>query len=276
MRKVAIIFVLAVFVPSLALAWLAIRSLRNQEFALERQRTLLYQGAAESTAKDLIVHLDTRRREFKALVEKLAGNQPPTKAAEAFDTRLRRIWRLAEVGFAVTVDGQMLAPPLFADAAARKFRLENQAFLTSAGGIEVYLDTPKGQMSLSKLDAKDPGTASSPAAQPVVVPFKHALGDADEGTVARFLQDQLTLMCWCRLEGDTNTEFGAQIDMDHLTDELRSLVRVEPGLAGEIVLGLLDDQSRPVSTSRAHFVADWKRPFISRDISYLLPHWTIG
>jgi hypothetical protein len=49
-RKVAVILVLAVFVPSLVLAWLAIRSLRNQEFALERQRTLLYQGAAESAA----------------------------------------------------------------------------------------------------------------------------------------------------------------------------------------------------------------------------------
>jgi signal transduction histidine kinase len=272
---VAVIFALAVFVPSLVLAWLAIRSLRNQEFALERQRTLLYQGAAESTAKDVATHLDTRRREFRALVEKLAGNQTPTAAAEAFDTRLRRIWPLAEVGFVVTIDGQMLAPSLFADAAARKFRLENQAFLTSAGGIEVYLDTPKGPMSLSKLDARDNG-ASGSAAQPIVVPFKQALGDAGEGTVARFLQDQLTLMFWCRLEGDTNTVFGAQIDVERLTDELRSLVRVEPALAGEIVLALLDDQTRPVSTSRANFVADWKRPFLSRDIGDLLPHWKIG
>ena len=271
MRKGAVIFVLAVFVPSLALAWLAIRSLRNQEFALERQRTLLYQGAAESTAKDVIVHVETRRREFKVLVDKLTGNQTAGEAAENFDARLRKAWPLAKVGFVVTLDGQVLAPSLFADAAARKFRLENDRFLTSLGGIEVYVDTPKGPMSLSKLDAKE-----KTAGQPMLAQFKQVLGDGDEGIVARFLQDELNLLFWCRFEGDTNTVFGAQIDVDRLTDELRLLVRVEPGLTGDIVLALLDEQSRPVSRSRANFVADWKRPFISRDIGDLLPHWKIG
>ena len=274
MRKVAVIFVLAVFVPSLALAWLAVRSLRNQGFALERQRTLLYQGVAESTAKDVIVHVETRRREFKALVDKLVGNQSAGQAAETFDSRLRQMWPFAEVGFVVTLDGQVLAPPLFADARGRKFRLENDRFLTGAGGIEVYLDTPKGPMSLSKLDAKD--ARPSPAGEPMLVHFKQVLGVADEGTVARFLQDELHLLFWCRLEGDTNAVFGAQINVDRLTDELRSLVRVEPGLAGDIVVALLDEQSRPVSRSRANFVANWKRPFISRDIGDLLPHWKIG
>src|SRR6185436_5718949 len=113
MRKVAVIFVLAVFVPSLALAWLAIRSLRTQGFALERQRTLLYQGAAESTAKDVIVHVETRRREFRTLVDKLAGNQDVGQVVETFDSRLRQIWPFAEVGFVVSLDGQVLAPPLF-------------------------------------------------------------------------------------------------------------------------------------------------------------------
>ena len=47
MKKVALVFVLAVFVPSLVLAWLAVRSLRDQQFILERQQSLLYQGAAE-------------------------------------------------------------------------------------------------------------------------------------------------------------------------------------------------------------------------------------
>jgi signal transduction histidine kinase len=273
MRKVAVIFVLAVFVPSLALAWLAVRSLRTQGFALERQRTLLYQGAAESTAKDVIVHVEMRRREFKAVVEKLVGNQSLGQAAEAFDGRLRQMWPLAEVGFVVTLDGQVLAPPLFADARARRFRLENDRFLTGLGGIEVYLDTPKGPMSLSKLDAKD--ARPSPTGEWRLVHFKQLLG-GDEGILARFLQDELNLLFWCRLEGDTNTVFGAQIDVDRLTDELGSLVRVEPALAEDVVVALLDEQSRPVAKSRANFVADWKRPFVSRDIGDLLPHWKVG
>ena len=44
MKKVALVFVLAVFVPSLVLAWLAVRSLRDQQFAVERQQSLLYQA----------------------------------------------------------------------------------------------------------------------------------------------------------------------------------------------------------------------------------------
>ena len=53
MKKVALVFVLAVFVPSLVLAWLAMRSLRDQRFLLERQQSLLYQGVADSLTKEI-------------------------------------------------------------------------------------------------------------------------------------------------------------------------------------------------------------------------------
>ena len=42
MKKVAIVFVVAVLVLSLVLAWLAVRSLRDQQFLLERQQSLHY------------------------------------------------------------------------------------------------------------------------------------------------------------------------------------------------------------------------------------------
>ena len=38
MKKIALVFVLAVFAPSLVLAWLAVRSLRDQQLVLERQQ----------------------------------------------------------------------------------------------------------------------------------------------------------------------------------------------------------------------------------------------
>src|SRR6266508_2749274 len=114
MKKVAVVFVLAVFVPSLLLAWLAVRSLRDQQFALERHRALLYEGVADATAKDVLALVEERRREFRSLVDKLVGSQIPRDAAENFDTRLREIWPLAQVGFVVTFDGEMLAPSLFA------------------------------------------------------------------------------------------------------------------------------------------------------------------
>src|SRR5215204_2394426 len=126
MKKVALVFVLAVFVPSLVLAWLAIRSLRDQEFALERHRTLHYEVIADSTAKEVLDRLEGRQREFKAAVAKLIASRNPRDAAQDFDARFREVWPLAQVGFVVTLDGEMLAPSLFAGSAARKFWVENQ------------------------------------------------------------------------------------------------------------------------------------------------------
>ena len=73
MKKVAMVFVLAVFVPSLVLAWLAVRSLRDQQFVLERQRSLLYQGVADSVAKEAANLLAEHQREFARQVEAILG-----------------------------------------------------------------------------------------------------------------------------------------------------------------------------------------------------------
>lgn len=291
MKKVALVFVLAVFLPSLVLAWLAVRSLRDQEFALQRHRTLLYEGVADSTAKEVLGLLESRQREFRSIVDKLIASQNPRDAAQDFDAQLRKAWPLAQVGFVVTLDGEVLAPSLFAGPAARKFRLENDRFLSSRETVEVYWDSPKGPISLSKLDAKDSGKGPSdkavfatksgaskdaPATPTGPAEFRQLIGDSKEGTLARFLQDKLSLMFWCRPERDSNAVFGVQIDHPRLLRELASLVRVEPGLAGEIVVALLDDQARPISTSRANFSGDWKRPFVSREIGEVLPHWEVA
>jgi signal transduction histidine kinase len=289
MKKVALVFVLAVFVPSLVLAWLAVRSLRDQEFALERHRALLYDGVAESTAKEVLALLENRQREFKTVVDKLVSSQKPRDAAESFDAQLRAAWPLARVGFVVTLDGEFLAPPLFAGPAARKFRLENHRFLSSRESVEVIWETPKGPISFSKLDAKEmskgtdkavfatkSGSTKDTPAGSGSAEFRQLVGDSMEGTLARFLEDKLNLMFWRRSEIDSNIVFGAQIDFARLMQELASLIRIEPGLAGEIVVALLDDQARPISTSRQNFSADWKRPFVSREIGEVLPHWEVG
>jgi signal transduction histidine kinase len=288
MKKVAVVFVLAVFVPSLVLAWLAVRSLRDQEFALQRHRTLHYEVIADSTAKEVLALVEAHQREFKGAVSKLMASQNPRDAAQNFDSRLREAWPLAQVGFVVTLDGEMLAPSLFAGAAARKFWVENHRFLSSRETVEVVWESPKGPISLSKLDAKESGKpdkavfatksgASKDSSSPTgAAEFRQLIGDSTEGTLARFLQDKLTLMFWCRPEQDPNMVFGAQVDLSGLLQELASLVRIEPGLAGEIVVALLDDQVRPVSTSRPGFTANWKRPMVAREIGEVLPHWEVA
>src|SRR3989442_761187 len=103
MRKVALVFVLAVFAPSLVLAWLAVRSLRDQQLVLERQQTLLYQGVADSLAQQASTYLAGQQRDFNQKVETILAESKPRDAANSFDTILRATCPIAEVGFCVSL-----------------------------------------------------------------------------------------------------------------------------------------------------------------------------
>src|SRR2546429_8397260 len=113
MNKVALVFVLAVFVPSLVLAWLAVRSLRDQQFVLERQQSLLYQGVADSIAREAANLIAEHQREFARQIEALLANDKPIDVANSFDGRLCEHWQLADVGFVVSLAGQVFSPQLF-------------------------------------------------------------------------------------------------------------------------------------------------------------------
>ncbi len=110
MKKVALVFVVAVFVPSLVLAWLAVRSLRDQQFLLERQQSLLYQGVADALAREAGNFLTERQHQFGQQVETMLRDGKAQDIARSFDDRLRTNWPLAEVGFVVTTGGDLLAP----------------------------------------------------------------------------------------------------------------------------------------------------------------------
>src|SRR5881296_2751373 len=99
MKKVALVFVLAVFVPSLVLAWLAVRSLRDQQFLLERQQSLLYQGVADAVANALQNALTENQHLFTLQVGTFLQGRPADELAKSFDEVLRKDWPLAQVGF---------------------------------------------------------------------------------------------------------------------------------------------------------------------------------
>src|SRR5262245_79573 len=170
MRKVAFVFVLAVVAPSLALAWLALRSLRDQELVAERQQTLLYQGVADNVARAVSDAVAEQQQAFNSQVEMLLSQIKTQDLTNRFHAALRRQWPLADVGFIVSLDGQVVAPTPFDGAEARQFRLDNDRFLCNRESVEVYWSTPKGSIPQSKFDSKDtadskpPESAKDPAA----------------------------------------------------------------------------------------------------------------
>ena len=111
MRKVALVFLLAVFVPSLVLAWLAVRSLRDQQFLLERQQSLLLQGVADALAAKVEESLADQQHDFALKVAALLRDSNARTVARSFDSKLCKDWPLAQVGFAVTTTGEILSPP---------------------------------------------------------------------------------------------------------------------------------------------------------------------
>ncbi len=312
MKKVAQVFVLAVFVPSLVLAWLAVRSLRDQQFVLERQRSLLYQGVADSIAKEAANLLAEHQREFARQVEALLADNKPIDIAGSFDERLRKDWSLADVGFAVSLDGQFFSPNVFDRTEAWRFRLDNNKFLCNRESVEVYWNNPKGTINPSQLDDRENGAAQWANAQaypsnygkyskdqkllrnvepqqvqqalqpyskvaPSEAEFRQLIGDSTEGTLARFLQNKLNLMFWYRSPRDPQIVFGALIDLPKLVEGLRRLVKVDSeSLHNEICVALLDDTARVAAKTNPAFQTNWKRPFVATEVGEALPHWEIA
>jgi signal transduction histidine kinase len=145
MRKVALVFIVAVFVPSLVLAWLAVRSLRDQEYLLQRQRSLLYQGVADAVANDAQTILTSSQRQFTEIVGTLLRETNSGSPILTFDDRLRKQWPLAQVGFVVTVPGEILCPSASGRPEAQVFCANYGKFLSCRESAEVYWNDPSQQ-----------------------------------------------------------------------------------------------------------------------------------
>jgi len=104
--------------------------------------------------------------------------------------------------------------------------------------------------------------------------FRQLIGEDTEGMLARFVDNKLSVLLWCRAPADPQLIFGAQLDIARLKTELGNLLQqLEPALRDSLCIALLDDNARPAAVSRQGFQANWKRPFVATEIGDALPHW---
>lgn len=323
MKKVALLFVLAVLAPSVLLALLAARSLRDQLYVVERQQSLFCQGVADNFASETRDFLSEQLRSFALEIERLLLRQSPTEFAQALDASLTN-WPLAEVGFAVTTEGQLLCPVSPTRAAALDFVTEQSRFLGNREAAEVYWNVGKqafnnalpddwqqqaggnneylANSSLAAaqkvfpskspqtrnvqpqqtLETKSVQTPQQPAdnfsrINPAQTQFRHLIGDATEGTLARFVNNELAVLNWYRSPRAPGIIFGTQLSLPHLKRELQELLEeVKPESQGDICIALLDDQAKPVAITHPDFRTNWKRPFVATEIGEALPHWEVA
>jgi signal transduction histidine kinase len=203
MKKVAVVFVIAVLLPSFCLAWLAILSLNDQQYLIERQQAMLYQSRAYFLAEEIKKIILERQSEFSNKVESLQTGTGREGLAFSFDDILQAEWPLSEVGFAVTSDGRICSPSMHSRPEARRFLLENERFLSNRETAPVYTaatedvslpamnqPSPLGATPLENvtpkplLDEKGEGLASNNnqrrRPRRIVVPLKQSKSD---GTV---------------------------------------------------------------------------------------------
>jgi signal transduction histidine kinase len=138
MKKVALVLLLAVVAPSLALAWLAVRSLRDQEYLLQRQQSFLYQGVVDAVATESETLLNSYEREFAGVVGLMLVGHNPQEITPSFDDQLRQRWPLAQVGFAVNLTGAILCPSPLARPETKVFCANYDQFLSCRQSAEVY------------------------------------------------------------------------------------------------------------------------------------------
>ncbi len=299
MRKLAMVFVLAVFVPSLVLAWLAMRSLRDQQFAVERQQSLLYQKVADSIASEVQNFMVGRQHEFAQLVEGMLSDS--TTLAPHFHERIKTNWPYAQVGFVVTLKGDILSP---SPVSCPGFYEANKTFLCSVTPSEVYWSAPtkkdstanqalkapmqKGESNLQQkrsvipqqqiavpIDPPEDPTISKVA--PSEAEFRQIIGEQREGTLARFSDNKLNVLIWYRAPRRADLVFGTQLALPMLVEGVKDYVNdLDVSLRKEICVALLDDTARPVARSLPQFSANWRRPVVATEIGDALPHWEVA
>jgi signal transduction histidine kinase len=162
MRRTAWIFLAAILLPSLALAWLAVRSARDQQVILEHQQAIIGQDVTDALAQKVRDQLDDTRSAFVQRTQKLLEkSSSPPELARNFNRELHNSWNLAEVGFAVGLNGTIYSPASRQGTVAKTFRSENDRFLSNRENVPVFAQNSQQTFSLDLNNAGNPTAVNS-------------------------------------------------------------------------------------------------------------------
>jgi signal transduction histidine kinase len=103
--------------------------------------------------------------------------------------------------------------------------------------------------------------------------FSQIVEGKELGFIPRILEQTLQLLFWKKDPG--GFVYGCMLDMDALKKQLVRLVI--PSLYTHIrVLTILDENGTPLVTPPVDVIKDWRLPFVSREVSGILPRWEVA
>ncbi|MEM6280052.1 MAG: HAMP domain-containing sensor histidine kinase, partial [Verrucomicrobiota bacterium] len=163
MKRIALVFFLAILLPSLLLAVLAIRSVKDQSVVLNSQRALFYEAGCESAASEINLFMDEVRLFHGQLIEAMIGRRK-SDLVETFDESVTTAWSQASVGAVVNQAGNIITPRPGDSEEADGFLTNHSDFLRNERTVEVYQAPPVLSRELVVLEEevskKKPGGSS--------------------------------------------------------------------------------------------------------------------
>ncbi|HEY5792622.1 MAG TPA: HAMP domain-containing sensor histidine kinase [Chthoniobacterales bacterium] len=297
---------MAIFLPSLGLGWLALRTAGEQRVLLERQEAGLRQAETDAISARIREQMDQMQQRFAETVRSLARVRGAAALAEDFATKISGVWPEGGVPFAISPDGSLAFPSAAQsrqDANFRDFVSNSGAFLSNQISERVFqtqsalpLPDKSTEKTRAKAESKEAPFLSSfsvkrnvapqrhaesqrqeaPASKsaPAVSDFQSATEGVTQGTLARFVQNELEVLFWTRPDPGANWIFGVMLNAAQLAPLLQARLAGERD--GSAQLAVLDERARPVARQPREFTADWKRPFVATEIGEALPQWEVA
>lgn len=99
--------------------------------------------------------------------------------------------------------------------------------------------------------------------------FSEIISNKTSGIIPRMIDEQMILLYWNK---DENNEITGCVINDRLLKQ--RLIEALPGSHTDVrILTLVDHTGRPIIPVFPHDTTNWKRPFVSQEVSELLPGW---
>ena len=167
MKKTALIFLLAIFVPALILGGIALRTAGQQKIIIQQQQIELRQKEADDIAAQVRLAIGGEHQAFTDAVNRLLAATEPADLAREFTVRLHEAWPRKCIGFAVTAGGSILSPYVRSStgAATVKFLRDNAPFLGNEVAAQVFQAGATPREELAKQMENSAQNANSAAQQ---------------------------------------------------------------------------------------------------------------
>jgi signal transduction histidine kinase len=292
-RRIILVLLAAVLVPSIVLGVLALRAASQQREILERQTAALYQNDVDGLADTLRDSVLRLQRDFAEQVRVALGRSTPHTLAADLSEAIGG--SLGGTAFALEANGSLVMSS-GNDAGSARFLREHEDFLSNRAQAMVFPAQQSLSNSFSTSVPRQPsdsklasslfsttrnlapvqnGTSQS-RTNALVSDFQTATSGESDGVLARYTSGGLELILWSRPREAGGLLYGLAMPPAAVRQFAREAFKtLSPAVNGACV-ALLDENARPVSMSISNFSATWRRPFVASEVGETLPHWEVA